>query len=249
MKDIDVKKAVKKHYTQTATKGTCCCGAKITDTDISKSLGYNTNDVSDFSNANLGLGCGNPTGLGRIQPGETVLDLGSGPGLDCFLAARKVGPTGHVIGVDMTEAMIQKATANAVTYGFTNVEFRHGDIDCLPIDANSIDVIISNCVINLAPDKDKVFAEAYRVLKPGGRMYISDIVLLADLTPEQKNDVDLLTGCVSGAEQRDDYIAMMKNAGFTVTILNENKTISKQQYNGIPLESLTIEAIKPLKKR
>jgi arsenite methyltransferase len=247
MNDKDVKRAVKKHYTQTAQKGICCCGT-TTDAEISKTLGYADAEITEFSEANLGLGCGNPTGLGRIRQGETILDLGSGPGLDCFLAARKTGPTGHVIGVDMTEAMIQRAKKNATIFGITNVEFRHGDIDSLPVDDNSIDVIISNCVINLAPDKDKVFAEAYRVLKPGGRMYISDIVLLGELTPEQKNNVDLLTGCVSGAEQRDDYINMMKTAGFDVSILSENTAISKQQYNGIPLESVTVEAQKPNKR-
>jgi len=244
MKEKDVKRAAKKHYTQAATKGTCCCG-DASDVDISKTLGYADQDLTKFSNANLGLGCGNPTGLGKIREGETVLDLGSGAGLDCFLAARKTGPAGHVIGVDMTEAMIEKARKNAATYWFSNVEFRHGDIDSLPVDKESVDVIISNCVINLAPNKSKVFTEAYRVLKHGGRMYISDIVLLEELTPEQKNDVDLLTGCVSGAELRDDYITMIKDAGFAVTILVENTTISIQQYHGIPLESLTVEARKP----
>jgi SAM-dependent methyltransferase len=243
MKDDDVKRAVKKHYAQTATKGTSCCGT--TDKDISKTLGYAEGDLTKFSEANLGLGCGNPTALGTLKPGETVLDLGSGPGLDCFLAAQKVGPTGTVIGVDMTDAMIKKARANAAHFGLTNVEFRLGDIDHLPIDPATIDVIISNCVINLAPDKPKVFAEAYRVLKPGGRMYISDIVLLKELNEQQRNNVDLLTGCVSGALLRDDYLAIIKKTGFTVKILNENAAISKLQYNGIPLESLTIEARKP----
>lgn len=242
MKDKEIKRAVKKHYTQTATKGTRCCGK---DTDISRTFGYTDGDLSSFSNANLGLGCGNPTALGHICEGETVLDLGSGAGLDCFLAAQRTGPTGHVIGVDMTDAMIKKARHNAAAYGFTNVEFRHGDIDALPVDDASVDVIISNCVINLAPDKPKVFAEAYRVLKHGGRMYISDIVLLEELTKEQKNDVDLLTGCVSGALLRDDYLTVIRKVGFTTTILNENTAISKEQYQGIPLESLTVEARKP----
>jgi arsenite methyltransferase len=244
MKDKEVKRAVKRHYTQTAMKGTCC-GTAATDTDISTMIGYTEKDIATFSEANLGLGCGNPIALGRIHKGDVVLDLGSGAGLDCFLAAKKVGSSGHIIGVDMTEAMIKKAGMNATTYGFTNVEFRHGDIDDLPVDNESVDVIISNCVINLAPDKPEVFAEAFRVLKHGGQMFISDIVLLKNLTSEQKNDVDLLTGCVSGAVLRDEYIKLMKDAGFTVTILEENTAISKQQYHGIPLESLTVEARKP----
>lgn len=244
MKDDEVKRAVKKHYTKAATKGSCCCG-DTSDADISKTLGYADGDLSKFSDANLGLGCGNPTALGKIREGEIVLDLGSGAGLDCFLAARKVGPTGHVIGVDMTEAMIEKATKNATTYGFSNVEFRHGDIDQLPVDDASVDVIISNCVINLAPDKKAVFSEAFRVLKHEGRMFISDIVLLKELTRAQRNDVDLLTGCVSGAMLRDEYLRLITNTGFTITILSENTAISKQQYQGIPLESLSVEARKP----
>ncbi len=244
MKDEDVKRAVKRHYTQAATKGTCCCGG-AKDEDISKALGYVEKDISAFPEANLGLGCGNPIALGRIREGDVVLDLGSGAGLDCFLAARKVGTTGHVIGVDMTEAMIEKARKNAATYGFKHVEFRLGDIGQLPVDNASVDVIISNCVINLAPDKKAVFADAYRVLKHKGRMFISDIVLLKELTSEQRNDVDLITGCVSGAMLRDEYLNLIKDAGFAVTILAENTAISKQQYQSIPLESLTVEATKP----
>ena len=248
MNDEDVKRAVKNHYAKTATKGTCCC-SKNAEKDISTMIGYSEQDLSKFAEANLGLGCGNPTALGMLHPGETVLDLGSGPGLDCFLAAQKVGPTGTVIGVDMTEAMIAKARKNAAHFKLTNVEFRHGDIDNLPVDAASIDVIISNCVINLVPDKKKVFAEAYRVLKPGGRMCISDIVLLQELSEQQRTDVDLLTGCVSGALLKTAYIDLIRNSDFTVTILAEDTTISKAQYHGIPLESITIEARKPDRRR
>ena len=160
------------------------------------------------------------------------------------MAAKKVGKTGKVIGVDMTEDMIRKANESAQKYGYANVEFRLGDIENLPLDENSVNVILSNCVINLAPDKKRVFEEAYRVLKKGGRMYVSDIVLLGKLTESQKKDKDLIAGCVGGALQRDDYLAIVKNAGFKVTILGEDKEISKRQYKGIKLESLKIEARK-----
>jgi len=172
------------------------------------------------------------------------LDLGSGAGFDAFLAARVVGKTGKVIGIDMTEEMIEKAGANAKKYNYQNVEFKLGDIEDLPLPDNSLDVIISNCVINLAPNKEKVFSEAFRVLKKGGRMYVSDIVLLKELGPEQKNNEELLAGCVAGAILKDDYIEMVKNAGFGVKILSEDKDISKRQYEGVPLESLKIEAQK-----
>jgi len=194
--------------------------------------------------ANLGLGCGNPVAISKIKEGDTVLDLGCGAGFDCFLASKKVGKTGKVIGVDMTKEMIDRARANAEKLGIKNVEFVLGEIEKLPIQDNSIDIIISNCVINLTPDKTKTFNEAYRVLKTGGRIYLSDIVLLGELTEEQKNDKDLLSGCVAGALQKEDYLGKIKNVGFKVNILSENKEISKQQYQGIALESLGVEAIK-----
>jgi len=207
-------------------------------------IGYTSDDIKSVPDANLGLGCGNPTGQSKIKPGDTVLDLGSGAGFDCFLAAKKTGPTGNVIGVDMTPSMIQKASENAVKYHFSNVEFRLGDIEKLPVENASIDVIISNCVINLAPDKTKVFSEAFRVLRSGGRMYVSDIVLLRELSASQKKNPELLAGCVAGALLKKDYLAIISNAGFKVHILSENKSISKQQYDGIPLESIQIEAVK-----
>jgi len=171
-----------------------------------------------------------------------VLDLGSGAGFDCFLASKKVGKTGKVIGLDMTEEMIAKARILAKEHGYSNVEFRLGDIEKMPLDDNSVDVIISNCVINLSPDKSKVFKEAYRVLKKGGKMYVSDIVLLGKLTEEQMKDEDLLTGCVAGALQKDDYLGKIQQAGFNVNIKDEDKEISKTQYNGLALESIKIEA-------
>ena len=194
--------------------------------------------------ANLGLGCGNPTALGKIKEGDVILDLGSGAGFDCFLASKKAGKTGKVIGVDMTEEMVNKAKGLAKKNGYANVEFRLGDIEDLPVESGTIDVIISNCVINLAPDKSKVFKEAYRVLKTEGRMYVSDIVLLEELSEEQRNDEELLSGCVAGALLKQDYIEKIKQAGLKVRVLSEDIDISKTQYNGLALESIKIEATK-----
>lgn len=241
----EIKKTVKEAYSKIA-KSSCssCCSCKKDAENISKSIGYSEEDMSSVPEANMGLGCGNPTALGMIKEGEIVLDLGSGAGFDCFLASKKVGATGNVIGVDMTEEMIERAKEIAKKYDYHNVEFRLGDIENLPVDDDSVDVVISNCVINLAPDKDAVFKEAYRVLKKGGRMYVSDIVLLKELSEEQKNDKDLLSGCVAGALLKQDYVERIKKAGFKVNIISEDKDISKTQYNGIALESLKIEAVK-----
>ena len=251
MKSNDkTKQIVKKYYSQIAgNAGGCCCpscgcGGKDTNKEIAKSIGYSQEELEFAGEANLGLGCGNPTALANIKEGDTVLDLGSGAGLDCFVAARKVGDSGKVIGVDMTQEMIDMAELNARKHGLKNVEFRLGDIENLPINGNSIDVVISNCVINLAPGKEKVFAEVFRILKPGGKMYVSDIVLLDDLSQEQKQNEELIAGCVGGALLRDDYLKIIKNAGFEVKILSEDKEISKRQYQGIPLESIKIEAKK-----
>ncbi|MFA5318425.1 MAG: arsenite methyltransferase [Patescibacteria group bacterium] len=243
MDNQNIKKIVKDSYSQIAkNSGGCGCGCG--NKKISQEIGYSAEEMNAAPEANLGLGCGNPTAISKIKPGDTVLDLGSGAGFDAFLAARKVGENGKVIGVDMTEEMIKKAEANAQKNNITNVEFKLGDIENLPIPDNSIDIIISNCVINLAPDKDKVFAEAFRALKPGGAIYASDIVLLAELSEEQKSDENLIAGCVGGALLKEDYINKLKSAGFKVNELKENKDISKQQYQGLPLESLTFEAVK-----
>lgn len=250
MKKQEIKKIVKEGYSNIAKNQCCgstgCCGSskKEIDKKIAKQIGYSNKEIKIAPEANLGLGCGNPIALGNIREGETVLDLGSGAGFDCFLASRKVGNTGKVIGVDMTENMIERARSNAKKYNFNNVEFRHGDIEKLPIENDSVDVVISNCVINLAPNKLKVFKEAYRVLKKGGKMYVSDIVLLGKLTEKQKNNHNLLVGCVSGALPKNEYLGIAKKAGFKVNVLFEDKEISKSQYNGIPLESLKIEALK-----
>lgn len=244
MKNNKTKEIVKKHYSKIA-KGSCCsCGNQAENEQIAKSIGYSDEEIKQAGEANLGLGCGNPTGMGEIKEGEIVLDLGSGAGFDCFLAAKKVGETGKVIGVDMTEEMIEKARVNAQKQEYKNVEFRFGDIENLPVEDNFIDVVISNCVVNLIPDKEKVFKEVYRVLKKGGRMYISDIVLLDSLTKEQKENEELIAGCVGGALLKDDYLQIIKDTGFGVKILSEDKDISKRQYQGIPLESLKVEAKK-----
>ncbi len=250
MEKEKIKQVVKDGYSIIAKNQSCgcsgCCGSskKEINEEIAKQIGYSEEEINTAPEANLGLGCGNPIALGKINPSDIVLDLGSGAGFDCFLASRRVGKTGRVIGVDMTLEMVEKARANAKRYNFPNVEFKQGDIEELPIEDGSIDVIISNCVINLAPDKLKVFKEAYRVLKKGGRMYISDIVLLGNLSNKQKNNPNLLVGCVSGALPKEDYLSIVSEAGFKVNILAEDKEISKKQYNGIPLESLKIEAIK-----
>jgi len=249
MQNDKIKQIVKKHYGKIATGGgSCCsscgCGSNDENERISKSIGYSDQEIKSVPDANLGLGCGNPTGMGEIKDGDVVLDLGSGAGFDCFLAAKKVGESGRVIGVDMSEEMIEKAKANAEKYNYKNVEFRLGDIEKLPVEDNSIDVVISNCVVNLAPDKSKVFKEAHRTLKKGGRMYLSDIVLLENLSEAQKNDDGLIAGCVGGALLKDDYLKIIKDAGFEVNILSEDKDISKRQYEGVPLESLKVEAVK-----
>jgi arsenite methyltransferase len=245
MKGEEVKKIVKETYGDIANKGCSCnCNPSMTTSEISIQIGYSENQIKAVPEANLGLGCGNPTALGKINEGETVLDLGSGAGFDSFLAAKKVGDSGRVIGVDMTEQMVEKARNNAAKYGYRNVEFRSGDIEELPVEDDSVDVIISNCVINLAPDKSRVFKEAYRVLKYGGRMYVSDIVLLKELTEEQKKDSGLLTGCISGALLKDDYLEKIKNAGFKVNILSETRNLNVEHTNDLDFESLNIEATK-----
>jgi len=247
MKEKDVKKTVKKHYSKIAEKESSCCSCTCdsnSDEKIAKAIGYSEEEISNFSEANMGLGCGNPIALSNIKEGDIVLDLGSGAGFDCFLAARRVGNTGKIIGVDMTKEMIKKSESLAEKYGFKNIEFRLGDIENLPIEDKSIDVIISNCVINLAPDKLKVFKDSYRVLKDTGKMYVSDIVLLEELTEKQRNDEKLVAGCVGGALLKDEYLQIIKNAGFKYRILNEDKDISKTQYQGVNLESLKVELYK-----
>lgn len=248
MESAKIKKVVQDSYAKLAKQSTgcgckCSCSSDASQ-QISKSIGYSDEEMTVVPEANMGLGCGNPIAISKIKVGDIVLDLGSGAGFDAFLAAKKVGASGKVIGVDMTQEMVVKATILANKYKYSNVEFKLGEIENLPIEDNSIDIIISNCVINLAPDKLKVFQEAHRVLKSGGRMYISDIVLLEDLSEEQRNNEVLIAGCVGGALLKDDYIAKVKQAGLQVNILSENKEISKKQYQGLPVESLSLEIVK-----
>jgi ubiquinone/menaquinone biosynthesis C-methylase UbiE len=178
-------------------------------------MGYSKEELDSLpEGTDLGLGCGNPTAFASIQPGDVVVDLGSGAGIDCFLAAQKAGETGKVIGVDMTGQMIDKARANAKQGGYTNVEFRLGEIENMPIADNTADLIISNCVINLSPDKPRVFREAHRVLKPGGRLMVSDIVILRPLPEHIRNSVRAYTGCIGGAMLMEEYLDAVKSAGF-----------------------------------
>lgn len=225
----DAKNIIKESYAKIAqSSGGCGCSSCDCDSGQTlqrqtKQLGYSQDEINQAPiGSNLGLGCGNPVAIASLNEGETVLDLGSGAGFDAFLASKKVGKTGKVIGVDMTDEMLQKARENAEKGGYTNVEFRKGDIEDLPIEDNAVDVIISNCVINLAPNKEKVFKEAYRVLKSGGRLMVSDVVLVKPLPEELKNDKELLVGCVSGAILKKDYFEMLEKTGFSnIEILKE----------------------------
>ncbi len=211
---------VKEKYGEVARgeRSGCGCGSKDS---VAAAIGYSKEDLEAAGDANLGLGCGNPLALSGIKPGMTVLDLGSGAGFDAFLAWRKVGANGRVIGVDMTDDMLARARENAAKLGATNVEFRKGQIEALPVEASSVDLVISNCVINLSPDKSAVFREIARVLKPGGHFAVSDIVLLAELPEQVKNDVSAYVGCISGASLMGEYIRLALEAGLTGVTMPE----------------------------
>jgi ubiquinone/menaquinone biosynthesis C-methylase UbiE len=214
VKEENVRKMVREGYGKIAKTEKCGCGCV---SETSERLGYSRDELSSVpEGADLSLGCGNPVALASLEEGETVVDLGSGGGLDCFLAANKVGPQGKIIGVDMTPEMLDKARANCRKGGYKNVEFRLGEIENLPVADKTADVVISNCVINLSPEKQKVFAEAFRVLKPGGRLMISDMVLLRDIPVAVKKSVLGYIGCISGAEMKNEYIKLIENAGFKV---------------------------------
>jgi SAM-dependent methyltransferase len=247
----NVRSRYKQIALQESNSGTCCSTSSAccdSPTEISSKLGYSTEELSAVpEGSNLGLGCGNPQAIAELKPGEVVLDLGSGGGFDCFLASRQVGETGRVIGVDMTPEMISKARANASKGGFSNTEFRLGEIEHLPVADQSVDVIISNCVINLSPDKPQVFREAFRVLKSGGRLAISDVVLTAELPTEIKNDLDALySGCISGASPIDELKMILEQSGFTqVTIepKDESRAFIKDWLPGASIEDYIASAI------
>lgn len=228
----DIKVIVKEGYAKIAkqngsccSKSSCCGNANLAQT-ISKSIGYSEEEMLAVpENANLGLGCGNPVALASLKNGDVVLDLGSGAGFDAFLAAQRVGKTGLVIGIDMTAEMVEKARANAKKGGYSNVEFRLGEIEKLPVEDNSVDVVISNCVINLSPDKKSVYKEAFRALKLGGRLMVSDLVLEKELPEIIKESVEAYVGCLAGAIKKEEYLKFLTIAGF-----QEVKIISQSNY-------------------
>jgi SAM-dependent methyltransferase len=236
MSEEEIKQEVRKTYAKVAQVQSSCCGSG-TRADYAKALGYSVENLPESVTESF-AGCGNPTALASLKEGDVVLDLGSGSGLDVFMAAQEVGESGHVIGVDMTQAMIEKAKTNAEKLGAKNVEFRFGEIEALPVDDESVDVIISNCVINLAPNKGKVFKESFRVLRTGGRMLISDIVLEASLPQETRDEVASYTGCLGGAILKEEYLQLIRDAGFT-----DVRIVSEAPFN--IATSAKIEAVKP----
>jgi SAM-dependent methyltransferase len=248
-----IKDMVRSRYAEIAVGSAGCCGSAATPHEASCGMGYSEVELASVpAGANLGLGCGNPQALAAMQPGEVVVDLGSGAGFDCFLAAQRVGPSGRVIGVDMTHEMLKKARDNAARVGAANVEFRLGEIEHLPIGDDTADVVISNCVINLVPDKEQVYREAFRVLKPGGRIAISDVVNLAPLPAELATDEALLCSCVAGAAASGQIEQWLAAAGFVeirISVKPESRELVKTWAPGRGIEdyvaSAAIEARKP----
>ena len=234
-----------------SSPGVCCapdvsCCGQPAPGKVSEIMGYSAEELDRLPDgADMGLGCGNPVGLASLEKGQTVLDLGSGGGIDCFLAAEKVGRTGHVIGVDMTPDMVAKARANARATGTENVEFRLGEIEHLPVADSSVDVILSNCVINLSPEKEAVYREAHRVLKPGGRLAISDILTAGDLPEEVRNDLELIGACIGGASTVDETRRMLERAGFEdvrITPTDESRQLVEKWSPGHAAADLVISA-------
>ena len=248
-----IREEVRRRYGATARGETSSCSDTCCTSTSADALGYSAEESAIAPEvANLGLGCGNPLAIAALRPGQVVLDLGSGAGFDCFLAARAVGPSGKVIGVDMTHEMLSKARENAQKNGFTNVEFRLGEIEALPVADNSIDVIISNCVINLSPEKQRVFDEAFRVLKPGGRLAVADTVATAPLSDEVKSDWAAYTGCMAGASQLADLQRMLEASGFEnikIAPKDSSRSFIREWLPGKHVEdylvSATMEAVKP----
>ncbi|MDH5491659.1 MAG: arsenite methyltransferase [Myxococcales bacterium] len=251
----DIRAAVRKEYGNIAQGAGGCCapGTCAPGASASLGLGYSAEDLAAVpEGANMGLGCGNPQAIARLGRGETVLDLGAGGGFDCFLAAKQVGPEGRVIGVDMTPEMVSKARANATKLGTTNVDFRLGEIEHLPVPDGEVDVILSNCVINLSPDKGAIFRDALRVLKPGGRLAISDVVAIAPLPEALQSDVKALTGCVAGAAEAATLERLLEEAGFGEIRVQVNQASREFIRDWMPdsgieeyIASASIEAVKP----
>ncbi len=277
MKDEEIRKIVREGYREIAVGEKCgcgpvsSCGCGCSAETVSKAIGYTDEELGALPDgADLGLGCGNPTALASLKEGEVVLDLGAGAGIDCFLASRAVGESGKVIGVDMTAEMIERARENARKVDSRNVEFRLGEIENLPVADNSVDVVISNCVINLSPEKARVFKETYRALKPGGRMMISDIVLLKELPDAIESSIEAYVGCLSGAMLKADYLNIMGAAGFgDIEIIEESTfpvdfmtndptaksvidklgtTVDEVKDMAASVVSIKVRAIKPAKK-
>jgi len=278
MKNEEIRKAVREGYARIAKQPSpccpsadSCCKSAGTVGEISKKVGYTEEELRAVpEGANLGLGCGNPVALASLREGEVVLDLGSGPGFDCFLAANQVGKDGKVIGVDMTPEMIERARKNAQQGDYQNVEFRLGELENLPVADHTADAVISNCVINLVPDKRRVFQETFRVLKPGGRLMVADIVLLRELPDSIKASVAAYVGCVSGAMRKEDYLGAILAAGFQeVTVVGETSfpvdclendptakaivkglNISSEEVKGLAssVRSIKVHGIKPMKE-
>ena len=259
----NIRKAVREQYGKVAgssdsdcgCSATSCCDESGTDAKITSiALGYSIKEVGEVPDgANMGLGCGNPQAIASLKIGETVLDLGSGGGFDCFLAVKEVGESGHVIGVDMTSEMVSKARSNADKTDHKNVEFRLGEIENLPVADATIDVIISNCVVNLSPEKTRVFQESFRVLKPGGRLAISDVVATAELPEKLKSDMALFTGCMAGASPITEIENMLKNVGFEGIEIQPKDNSREFIRDWVPnsnienyVVSATIQAVKPM---
>lgn len=266
----NVKELVKQKYAEIASQDktanqSSCCGAGGCSTEVYNIMTDDYSSIEGYNpDADLGLGCGLPTEFAKIKKGDTVIDLGSGAGNDAFIARHETGETGKVIGIDFTPAMIERATENARVRGFDNVEFRQGDIEKMPVDNNTADVIVSNCVLNLVPNKNEVIKEIFRVLKPGGHFSISDIVLEGDLPAEIKNAAEMYAGCVAGAIQKDEYLHLIETNGFNNMVVQKEKTINipndiLSQYlnekqleafknSGTGIKSITVYAEKPANK-